>query len=657
VRNGHRFLLVLLPLVLLCLQANACLAQSAAVGRLAVLDFQDRSSGAVMPQEVLYLSDLVRGAARRTLPAERFLLMTRENIQELLPEGRSLADCVGDCAVETGRKIGADYVVTGDVTSFGGQVRVTANLHEIGSGNLLGQVVAGAPNVLGVEDDLKAKVLDLLAPLRGGAGSVGGGDLTEGKIGGGATVWSAAGVAKIVASFASDPPGAMVEVDGQPVGETPCGKALAAGVYRVGIKKVHYVAYEQAIEVNAGVAPKLSVVLTPDFGWLTVESDPAGLAVTIDAEAAGSTPLTAREVSPGPHEVMITAENYHDEGQRVVIDRGERETVRVAPVPRNGGITVIATDPKGSAVEATVKSDGRVVGNAYEPITLLRGRHEVTVETAASTWRGEVMVVEEKMTEVPVGLAAKSELSPQAQGSLKMVTIPAGSFTMGSPSSEPGRDDDEQQHPVEITQGFSLSATEVTQAQYQVVMGANPSNFKGADLPVERVSWLDAVRFCNTLSEREGLKPAYRISGSNVTWDAAAPGYRLPTEAEWEYACRAGTTTARDTGGGEADLGRAAWYNANSGNKTHPVGKKAANAWGLCDMHGNVWEWCWDLYGDYNAGSQRDPKGATGGSSRVNRGASWADDAGPCRSAYRLRSAPSGANDNLGFRVARSSIR
>ena len=636
---------------------NAALAQPAAPSRLAVLDFQDRSSHAVSADEVLYLSDLVRGAMRRNLPADRFLLMTRENILELLPAGKTLADCMGECAVETGRRLGADHIATGEVTSFAGEIRVTVNLHETGSGNLLGQIRAGAPTLLGVERDLELKIVELLAPLRGGEAGGTGGDVAEGVIGGGATAWSARGAARIVVTFESDPSGAMVEVDGQPVGETPCSRAMVPGIYKVGVKKVRYVAHEQTLEVKSGTTPKVAAVLTPDFGWLTVESDPTGLLATLDGEAVGATPLTAREVAPGPHEIVVDSPNYHAEGRRVVIERAERETVRVAPVPRNGGITVIATDPKGNALVAVVKEGERMLGKAYEPITLLQGPHGLTVESSASTWKGEVLVVEEQMTEVPVSLAAKPEPIPAAQGSLKMVAIPAGSFTMGSPSSEPGRDGDEQQHRVEITQGFSLSATEVTQAQYQAVMGANPSNVKGADLPVEKVSWLDAVQFCNKLSSRDGLNPAYRISGGDVTWDRAAPGYRLPTEAEWEYACRAGTTTAYNTGDDEAGLGRAAWYGANAGSKTHPVGSKAANAWGLYDMHGNVWEWCWDWSGDYNAGSQRDPQGATGGSTRVYRGGGWSGGAGYCRSADHSRAGPSGAYGALGFRVARSSAR
>jgi formylglycine-generating enzyme required for sulfatase activity len=628
--------------------------------RLAVLDFQNRTSSTITSDEVLYLSDLVRGAARRSLPAERFVLMTRDNIQELLPDGRTLADCVGECAVETGRKIGADLVVTGEVTTFGGQLRVTVNLHEMKNGNLLGQVVAGATDVLGVESDLKAKVMELLVPLRGGGAPGGGTDLTESKIGGGATAWTAGSAAKTVVSFASDPPGAMVEIDGQPVGETPCGRALTNGVYRVGIKKVRYMAHEQSLEVKANAAPLVSVTLTPDFGWITVESEPAGLPVTIDEKSVGQTPVTSREIDTGPHDVLVGAENYHAEGRRIVIERGERETLRVAPVPRNGGLTVIVTDQKANAVEAVVKIDGREVGKAYQTITVLAGKHQVSVDGPAGSWVGEVVVEEAKLVELAARLVSRVQpvaVLPLLGAPVAMVEIPAGSFMMGSPMWEENRDSDEPQHRVEITQGFQLSSTEVTQVQYEKVIGANPSRFVGADRPVEQVSWLDAVQFCNKLSAREGLSPAYRIIGGSVTWDTKSNGYRLPTEAEWEYACRAGTTTAYHTGGSGADLARAGWYEGNAGNETHLVGKKTPNAWGLYDMHGNVWEWCFDWYGEYWSGSQSDPQGAASSSLRVLRGGSWSPGAKYWRSADRAGAGPARAYGYLGFRVARNSAR
>ncbi|MBM3839282.1 MAG: formylglycine-generating enzyme family protein [Verrucomicrobia bacterium] len=184
---------------------------------------------------------------------------------------------------------------------------------------------------------------------------------------------------------------------------------------------------------------------------------------------------------------------------------------------------------------------------------------------------------------------------------------------------------------------------EVTQGEYREIMGANPSSFTGNDrLPVENVTWTQAVDYCSKLTTRE--QNANRLPAGHV--------YRLPTEAEWEYACRAGTTT-RFGFGDDPDynlLRGFAWFNSNSGNQTHTVGEKAPNRWGLFDMHGNVWEWCGDWYGSYQGGSLTDPKGARTGSVGVGRGGSWGSAGQGCRSAWRGYS-PSARNGYLGFRV------
>ena len=215
---------------------------------------------------------------------------------------------------------------------------------------------------------------------------------------------------------------------------------------------------------------------------------------------------------------------------------------------------------------------------------------------------------------------------------MHFVPIPAGTFTMG----------DEYAHKVTLTQSFHLGQHEVTQEQYEKVMGATPSEFKGPQKPVEQVSWDDAVEFCRKLSELPGEKSTGYV-------------YRLPTEAEWEYACRAGTTTEYSFGDSKSELGDYAWYDKNSGKTTHPVGGKKPNAWGLYDMHGNVFEWCHDWYGDYPSGSVTDPTGAASGSHRVARGGSWSLYSDHCRSANRSRSTPD--SRHLGFRVLRSSIK
>jgi formylglycine-generating enzyme required for sulfatase activity len=233
---------------------------------------------------------------------------------------------------------------------------------------------------------------------------------------------------------------------------------------------------------------------------------------------------------------------------------------------------------------------------------------------------------------------------------MKFVRIQPGEFSMGSTENE----DEKPPHLVKITRPFYLGDREVTQGQYQAVMGENPSHFKGSDdLPVEEVSWLDAVSFCNKLGEKEGRTPCYRIDGDRVSV-VAGNGYRLPTEAEWEYACRAGSTTRYPFGDNEAELGEYAWFDGNAGNKTHPVGQKRPNRWGLYDMLGSVWEWCQDGYdaGYYATSPPADPPGPSGAPSRVFRGGSWYLNPTRCCPAYRGRFAPVFREDFLGFRLA-----
>jgi formylglycine-generating enzyme required for sulfatase activity len=246
------------------------------------------------------------------------------------------------------------------------------------------------------------------------------------------------------------------------------------------------------------------------------------------------------------------------------------------------------------------------------------------------------------------------------------VLIKGGTFTMGSPTGEPERGTDEIQHRVTVSD-YYIAKSSVTQREYTALMGNNPSEFKGDNLPVETVSWFDAVRFCNARSAQEGLTPAYTISGETVTWKKNANGYRLPTEAEWEYACRAGTTTPFNIGNSitdrEANCYNNYGYNNNSSGRvtggyrgrTAPVNSYRANPWGLFDMHGNVADWCWDWYGEYGAGAQTNPAGATIGTLRVNRGGGWNDFPKHIRSAYRAATPPGNGSFNLGFRLVRNA--
>jgi formylglycine-generating enzyme required for sulfatase activity len=233
---------------------------------------------------------------------------------------------------------------------------------------------------------------------------------------------------------------------------------------------------------------------------------------------------------------------------------------------------------------------------------------------------------------------------------MKLVLIPKGTFTMGSPIDEEGRMDDEVQHQVTISQDYYLGVTEVTQGNYEKVMGENPSYYQdgrvedrdSSKFPVEQVSWYDAVEFCEKLSDLPEEKKAGRV-------------YRLPTEAEWEYACRAGSNSSYCFGNEVESLGDYAWFDRNSGAQTHSVGEKKTNSWGLYDMHGNVWEWCSDWYGEYPKDSVSDPLGPKEGSNRVCRGGCYSFNAMDCRSGLRFCCNPSDDYSIFGFRVALSS--
>lgn len=240
---------------------------------------------------------------------------------------------------------------------------------------------------------------------------------------------------------------------------------------------------------------------------------------------------------------------------------------------------------------------------------------------------------------------------------MKLILIPPGEFMMGSPVSEANRSSDETPHRVRINKPYYLGVWEVTHGEYERVMGTKPSRFKTVSrqdtnrFPVEQVSWEDAVEFCRKLSALLPEQSSGRV-------------YRLPTEAEWEYACRAGTTTpfhfGSELNGGEANCdGNHPYGTGTKGPylaRPTTVGSYGANSFGLCDMHGNVWEWCSDWYGDYAVTSVDDPQGPAVGSGRVVRGGSWHDSTGYCRAAARDRSTPGSRSDPLGFRVACSSV-
>jgi len=616
-------------LLLMLLMAPALAGGQTDSQRVAVLELGNPAE--LSRQEVAYLTDFVRKMARDQLPTGRFVIMTRENITALLGD-RALADCQGDCAVQTGRNLDAAYVVAGEVRRYGTELRLSLTLHETTTANLLRSVMVAAADVTTLEAPLAAKGRELFLSLRPRGAAV------EDRLGDDTLAWAPAGETRVVVRFESEPVGAMVEINGEPVGETPCSRPLPTGQVEVGFKLLKYIQWSDVVEVQDGMPP-IHARLEPNFGWVTVRTEPDGLMVDLDGEPLGTSPITRHEIELGVHEIWVREPYFTPQGAQIVIERGEHEELAIALVPINGGLKLQSMDPDGNAVNADVLVDGLLVGRTWATLTVQAGPHQVEVRNDAGLWSGTITVPAESVLAQDVALGAAA---PGANSlGMTMMRIEPGSFLMGSPPGETDRDPQEDQHEVTLTRPFSMSATEVTQRQWETVMGNNPSRFKtSSDLPVENVTWYDCVDFCNKLSLREGLTPAYTMTGEDVTCDPAAPGYRLPTEEEWEYACRAGTATQFNIGDDDADLDQAAWYAANSGATTHTVAGKAGNDWGLYDMHGNVWEWCNDQYDT--------------AAYRALRGGYWGNLARYCRSACRNGRFPTYASDRLGFRPVKS---
>jgi len=391
--------------------------------------------------------------------------------------------------------------------------------------------------------------------------------------------------------------------------------------------------------------PSLFPVTT---GTLLVSADISGAQVYIDGTDRGGTPATLT-LDPKSYRVEVRKPGYESWRTQVTIETGRTASLMAyltAEKPRQARLFV---NPAPSDARVRILNIGPVYerGMALDP-----GSYHVEVSK-------DGYGMENRWVELAAGEdryeSFRLEKSPEAAGGgptftnslgMKFVRIPSGSFMMGSPSSELGLDGDKTQHRVTLTRPYYMQATEVTQGQWKAVMGNNPSNFSncGDNCPVENVSWNDCQEFIRKLNQKEGTNK-----------------YRLPTEAEWEYACRAGTETAYSWGN-QGDCGKAnyggSWVSSeckseNPG-QTMKVASFGPNVFGLYDMHGNVWEWCSDWYGDYPGGTVTDPGGPSNGSHRMFRGGSWDFGAGYCRSASRGRNDPGLRLDDLGFRLAGS---
>jgi formylglycine-generating enzyme required for sulfatase activity len=468
----------------------------------------------------------------------------------------------------------------------------------------------------------------------------------------------------------SVPTGAEVRVDGVVAGTTPATiksqpseQALRLEVFLRGYRRV-----EQAVTLQPKEVRSVNVgTLTAENGSLELrltnaEVRMADLAIRIDGRTVNAGPALAAApfrldgLEVGSRTVEIVHPDYEPWRQAVTVRDQEMTAVNVELKPKPGTVAC-ETTPAGARVVINggerhniTLIDDRTQAERLTPLRVALPPGEYTLHFELKGYKAAartVSVAANCTVEVSASLE-KQVLPGPSQGqtwtvpelNLQMAYIRPGTFTMGSPASESGRSSDEgPQTQVTLTEGYWLGKTEVTQAQWEALMESIPSKFMGPDRPVEQVFWSDAMEFCRKLTERE--RSAGRLPEGYE--------YTLPTEAQWEYACRAGTTGQY---GGDGNLDDMGWYRQNSGNTTHPVGQKQANAWGLYDMHGNVWEWCLDWYGNYPGGSVRDPTGPASGTGRVGRGGGWGSYAIGCRSAFRSGGVSGYRFNGLGFRLA-----
>ena len=433
-------------------------------------------------------------------------------------------------------------------------------------------------------------------------------------------------------------PGAAIKVNGAEVGSGSYSNNMAEGIYDIEASLAGHRPVTKLIEVIVGVPQTIELRPTPIYGMLDVNSNPMGANITINGKSYGDTPTTIENLLVGDYDVVLTKPGYASVSQRVTVSENASASVDVK-MP-NGRKVYISTDKPGDVIYA----DGLRVGVSPCSIELAFGSHEIKAERGGKSVTKNVSVSQGYgIVEVKLGFGLtpnwSASVTRNQRAVLKklianMVKVEGGTFTMGA-TLEQGNDaasDEKPAHQVTLSD-YYIGRYEVTQKEWQAVMGDNPSKFYGDNLPVENVSWNDCQDFINKLNQLTGLK------------------FRLPTEAQWEYAARGGKQSKGYKYSGSDKIRDVAWYYGNSGIKTHKVGTKHPNELGIYDMSGNVWEWCGDCYYSYSSSAQTNPTGPSSGSARVLRGGSWSNDAGSCRVSIRGSINPSFRDYTYGFRV------
>lgn len=442
--------------------------------------------------------------------------------------------------------------------------------------------------------------------------------------------------------FRLNPSNATVELDGEVVenidGTATIRKPFGSYSYRVQAPR-----YAPEVGNITVEDPKnkhvVTVNLVPQFSTFTFTA-PNNSDIYINDKLEGKGRCEV-ELSYGVYMVEARLASHRSSTREIEITKDSPKSISLSsPTPIYGSI-----DINSSPADATIYIDGKHVGTTPMYIDqYLVGTHEVSVKKSGYKELKKSIAIEENQTATFSGALEKGFSSDRRTYTVngvtfEMIPVEGGTFTMGA-TSEQGSDYDNDEKPThQVTlSDFSIGKTEVTQALWEAVMGSNPSRFEGDNLPVEKVSWDDCQEFIRKLNT---------LTGGN---------FRLPTEAEWEYAARGGNKSKGYKYSGSNNVGQVAWYRDNSNNQTHPVATKSPNELGIYDMSGNVYEWCQDWYGSYSSGAQTNPKGPSTGTHRVGRGGSWINSARYTRVSIRFHYTPSITLGNLGLRLVSPSL-
>ena len=430
------------------------------------------------------------------------------------------------------------------------------------------------------------------------------------------------------------------------------------GDYNLRLVADKYDTIEETITVTESGNNVFDYTLQKNTSLLTINTIPSNCEIYLNNEKLTG---SSKEVSAGMYRVEVKNEGYYEQSRTISVEKGKNKTETFTLEQKTGKLQFVVEPME---AQVTLKQSSNTVqswsGSKYLG-SLPIGSYSIIVtcnDYASQTKQVKVNLDETAKVNMTLEKGTQPPQSPYLGGSTEgMIFVQGGTFQMGS---NDGESDEKPIHSVTVSD-FYIGKYEVTQKEWQDIMGNNPSNWKGDNLPVEKVSWYDAVEFCNKKSEKEGLQKCYSGSGKNITCDFTKNGYRLPTEAEWEYAARGGTESENANSrlySGSNNIGDVAWYSSNSGSKTHQVGTKQANELGIHDMSGNVWEWCWDWYDKnyYSSSPGSNPRGPNSGEYSVLRGGSWFNYDYYCRVANRVRINRAGSSGYYyGMRISRTA--